>query len=200
MTLEPLQPQTFDRASPVTAYWLPRCDGFLVVGGRKDATVEHAVFDHDPHRPVALRVRRSRRKTMLIPIDSVEAVTPVARVVYLRRRPSVVARAAGGVWALTPHARRAGRASAAATAAAYRASAAEARRQWPGVRRASKQTLVFAAQATVVFARTAWIVLVAVSIVVARLLRYGYRSARRLAPHGARLANDSVAYARRAFR
>src|SRR6185437_1521902 len=89
ISLEPLRPRTFDKTSPVTAYWLPRCDGFEVVGGRRSAVVESAVFDEDPLHPVGLRVRIGNKRRRLIPIDAVEAVCPLRRLLYVRRRPSV---------------------------------------------------------------------------------------------------------------
>jgi hypothetical protein len=77
----------------VTAYWLTRCEGFRVAGAGRHASVERPVFDADPLRPVALRLRRPSGRTSLVPIEAVEATCPVDRVLYVRRPPSAAARA-----------------------------------------------------------------------------------------------------------
>jgi hypothetical protein len=149
IALEPLSPRTFDKDSPVTAYWLTRCEGFRVSGVRGEAVVEGVVYDEDPLEPVALRVRRgqhNRARTRLLPVDAVEAVCPVQRILYVRRPRSAASRAVGGVSSLGPHGRRATqrtsqgmaaawRYSAPRAAAASRAGGAAARAQWPWIRR-----------------------------------------------------------------
>src|SRR5262249_31604362 len=147
MTLEPLHPRMFDKTSPVTVYWLTRCDGFRVVGARKPAKVERSVFDDDPRRPVALRARREPRGTItLIPVEMVEGVDPIQRVLYVRCPASAASRAAPRVSALGPHARRAARRTGISLASGWKfasprvaagASSAVAvtRRHWPSLRR-----------------------------------------------------------------
>ncbi|HZO98265.1 MAG TPA: hypothetical protein VFB42_12925 [Gaiellaceae bacterium] len=204
---EPLRPPTFGRTSPVTAHWLTRCDGFRVVGVRGRASVERPLFDDDPLRPVALRVRRSVGRSVLVPTDDVEAMCPRDRVIYVRRPATAAARAAAaaalaaaaGAWvgraAVLAGLRLAAlwRIAAPVAAAAVRAAAAGARRRWPAVRHG----LAAAARASAA-------ALLGLSIVGARILRSGAtgasRCARRLVPHGARLAGESVALARRAIR
>src|SRR5690348_10834980 len=96
IALEPLSPRTFDKDSPVTAHWLTRCEGFEVAGVRGLAVVESIVYDDDPLVPVAVRVRRGQRGqngTRLIPIDAVEAICPVRRILYVRRPRSTASRA-----------------------------------------------------------------------------------------------------------
>src|SRR5262249_36097232 len=183
------------------AYWLTRCDGFDVVGGRRPATVEHAVFDDDPLAPVALRVRRPRGGTTLIPIEMVEGVRPTQRILYVRRPRSAASRAAGHVSARAPDVRRGapppGRAAAASwryaaprAGGAGRATIVAARRQWPTVR-----------QGAIFVAWGALLVAVACSSLVRRGAFAAYRfAANRLAPRGARVADSSLVVARRAFR
>jgi hypothetical protein len=105
--------------------------------------VERTVFDDDPLYPVALQVRRGRRRIALIPIDAVEAVCPIARVLYVRRQPSVAARAAGGVASL-------GAAAARNALGAARAGEARARRRAPAARRG------LAAAGSVALVRARW--------------------------------------------
>src|SRR5438477_2961669 len=184
ITLEPLRPRTFDRTSPVTAYWLTRCDGFRVAGTRGLATVEGTVFDDDPLHPVALRVRRGAKGTRLISIDAVEAVCPIERVLYLRRRPSAASRAAVGISALGPHGRRAARRTGGGVArawrfgaprarAASRATAAAARRKWPAV----VQGAVFVVQGAYVLALVLQALVVAAAVAAGRLIRHGLLAA-----------------------
>jgi hypothetical protein len=208
MTLEPLHPRMFDTTSPVTAYWLTRCDGFRVVGGRKPAKVERSVFDDDPRRPVALRVlREPHGTTALIPVEMVEGVDPIQRVLYVRRPASAASRAATHVTALGPHGRRAAHRTGLSLAAgwkftsprlatAVRAAAAAARRRWPSVRRGLAAFGRGALQVAQMF-----VVLVIWGVVVcAGLVRLGFLAARSLVPRGARLAGGSVAFARRTLR
>jgi hypothetical protein len=204
ISLEPLRPRTFDKTSPVTAYWLPRCDGFQVVGGRRSTVVEGAVFDDDPRHPVALRVRHGHNGRKLIPIDAVEAVCPLGRVLYVRRRPSVARRAGVGIVALGAGVGRAARTAALLSGALWRfgaprarvatyAAVSAARAQWPSVRRGAVvagETAFFVALATAMLLASA-------SIVGARLLRAGFLAARRYAPRGTRAAQTSFMQARR---
>lgn len=146
MPLEPLQPRRFDSGSPVAAYWLTRCEGFRVVVRHRDAgTVEQTVFDDDPLRPFAVRVRRSRGRTALLPLAELEAVQPLARVLHFRspataRRPSRLRRGPAAA-----HLRRAGSRTLATTVALSRwtglrlrrlahAAARTAARNWPRLR------------------------------------------------------------------
>jgi len=193
ITLEPLSPRTFDSDSPVTAYWLTRCDGFAVAGVRGPAVVEGTVFDEDPLQPVALRVRRGQHGSRLIPIDAVEAVCPMRRVLYVRRPRSAASRAVGGLSALGPHGRHATRKTSQSVAAAWRYSApravaagvaggAAARRQWPWVRR----TLVTCVQAAVVFVLMIQALLVWAGVSLARGIRVAVVATRRHAPGASR--------------
>jgi hypothetical protein len=204
ITLEPLRPRTFDKDSPVTAYWLRRCDGFEVAGRRGLTTVERAVYDDDPLHPAALEVNRIRRRgTKLVPVEAVEAVCPMRRVLYLRRRPSAPARAAvGGATALAPYGRRAARTTASSATAMWaygaprarasaRAGAGAAREQWPAVRQggiAFGKATALSAAAVAAFAATASVA----------FTRFARSAGRWLAPRAARLAKTSFAFARRA--
>jgi hypothetical protein len=214
ITLEPMRPRTFGKASPVTAYWLRRCDGFQVIGGRRRATVERTLFDDDPLHPVALRVRRGQRGSRLIPIEAIDAVCPTQRILYVRRRPSAASRAFTVVSALGPHGRRVARKTALSLATLWRIGAPRARattragigaacagigaarRQWPVVQRG----FVVVAEATVVLALTVQALVVWASIAGARVLRICFLAACRLAPRGARIVGGSFTLARRALR
>jgi hypothetical protein len=224
ITLEPLRPQTFDHASPVTAYWLPRCAGFRVVGRRSLTTVESTVYDDDPLRPVALRVRRGQRGLRLLPVEAVEAVCPLERVLYLRRRPS---RAAAGLGRAGRYGRRAGRATGASLASVSRAgsrqavrgslaasrhavrgsvatsryavrgsraTAVTARRHWP----AARSVLALAAQTALALLVLAAAFAVSVVLAAARGLHAAFVVLRRNAPRA--LADASLVPARRPFR
>jgi hypothetical protein len=206
ITLEPLRPRTFDKDSPVTAYWLTRCDGFQVAGRRGLTTVERAVYDDDPLHPSALEVNRIRRRgTKLVPVEAVEAVCPMRRILYLRRRPSAPTRAAvGGVYALAPYGRRAARTTATTATALWafgaprvrasaRAGAAAAREQWPAARHGGIAFGKASARGAAAFAAFA----AAASVAFARFIRSAYRW---LAPRAARLARASFAFARRGVR
>jgi hypothetical protein len=182
ITLEPLRPRTFDKTSPVTAYWLTRCDGFEIAGSRGPAIVEGTVFDDDPLHPIALRVRRGQKSRRLIPIDSVEAVCPIERVLYVRRRASVASRAAVRTGAGVATAWQFG---APRARAASRATAVAARSRWPSVQRAA----VGAAQAVCFAAVVLQALVVAGLVGGARLVLHGIRVVRRVAPHGARLVS-----------
>ena len=204
ITLEPLRPRTFDKDSPVTAYWLRRCDGFQVAGRRGLTTVERPVYDDDPLHPTALEVNRIRRRgTKFVPVEAVEAVCPMRRVLYLRRRPSAPTRAAvGGVSALAPYGRRAARSTASSATAVWaygaprarasaRAGAGAAREQWPAIRQGS----IAFGKATALCAAAVAAFAAAASVAVARFARSGYRW---LAPRAARFAKTSIVFAGRA--
>jgi hypothetical protein len=204
ITLEPLRPRTFDKDSPVTAYWLKRCDGFQVTGRRGLTTVERAVYDDDPLHPTALEVHRARRGTKLVPIEAVEAVSPLRRVIYLRRRRSASARAVGGVTALAAYGRRAVLITAGSATAMWaygaprvrasaRAGAGAAREQWPAVRQGG----IAFGKSTVMFAAAAAAFVAAASVAAARFVRLCYRL---LAPYAVRLGKTSFAFAGRALR
>jgi len=205
ISLEPLRPRTFDKTSPVTAHWLPRCDGFQVVGGRRSTVVEGAVFDDDPRHPVALRVRHGHNGRKLIPIDAVEAICPLGRVLYVRRRPSVAARARVGFMALGAGVGRVARTSALVCAALWRFGAPRiratalavfgaGRERWPSVRRGA----FVAAETAFFLALVAAMLVASASIMAARLVQAGFRAARRYAPRGARAAQRSFTQSRRA--
>jgi hypothetical protein len=197
ISLEPLRPRTFDKTSPVTAHWLPRCDGFQVVGGRRSTVVAGAVFDDDPRHPVALRVRHGHNSRKLIPIDAVEAICPLGRVLYVRRRPSVAARAGVGFVALGAGVGRIARTAALVCAALWRfgapriratalAAFGAGRAQWPSVRRGA----VVAAETAFFLALVAAMLVASASIMAARLVRAGFRAARRSFMQSRRVVAD----------
>lgn len=90
---------SFDRSSPVLAYWLAHCEGFHVrmPGGRR-GYVEAVAFQSPDHpRALAVRVGFLRRKRF-VPIELVEGVVPAKRLLLLSPPPSRarIAAAAGG--------------------------------------------------------------------------------------------------------
>ena len=188
----------------MTAYWLRRCDGFQVAGRRGLTTVARAVYDDDPLHPTALEVHRARRGTRLVPVEAVDAVCPLRRVLFLRRRPSPGARAVSGVSAAAPYGRRAARATTTSLSAMWaygaprasasaRAGAAAAREQWPAVRGGS----IAFGKATAAFAAFSAALVAAAAVAGARFMRGCYRQ---LSPHAVRLAKTSVVLGRRAAR
>lgn len=197
ISLEPLHPRTFDKTSPVTAHWLPRCDGFQVVGGRRSTVVEGAVFDDDPRHPVALRVRQGHNSRKLIPIDAVEAICPLGRVLYVRRRPSVAARTGTEFVALAAGVGRVARTAALASADLWRfgapriratahAAFSAGRAQWPSVRRGA----VVAAETAFFLTLVAAMLVASASIIGARLLRAAFSAAQMSFTQSRRVAAD----------
>jgi hypothetical protein len=149
--------------------------------------------------------RIRRRGTKLVPVEAVEAVCPMRRVLYLRRRPSAPTRAAvGGVTALAPYGRRAARTTAISAGAMWaygaprvrasaRAGAGAAREQWPAVRRGG----IAVGKATALGAAAVAVFAAAASVAFARLVR---SACRWLAPRSARLARASFASTARGVR
>jgi len=87
----PSSRRSFDRQSPVTAYWLTRCEGFRVRAGRDGAS-----SGRRPRRSGALgRLHgdplraRARR---LVPAEAVDAVVPAERLLVLRSSGRRIAR------------------------------------------------------------------------------------------------------------
>jgi hypothetical protein len=95
---------SFDRSSPVLAYWLAHCEGFGVrmPGGRRGYVEAVAFHSPDQPRVLALRMGLLQRRR-LVPVELVEGVVPAKRLLLVGR-PQTRARriaAAGGL-----HARR----------------------------------------------------------------------------------------------
>jgi hypothetical protein len=145
---------------------------------------------------VVNRIRR--RGTKLVPIEAVEAVCPMRRVLYLRRRRSAPTRAAvGGVSALAPYGRRAARTTASSAGAMWaygaprvgasaRAGAGAAREQWPAVR-----------QGGIAFTKATAVL---VAVIAAAIWSFAVACCRWLAPRSARLAKASFASTARGVR
>jgi hypothetical protein len=91
----------FEGTSPVARYWLTRCEGFAVRGGRT-GVVESLIRAADPHATAWLVVRTRGRRRQTVPVDAVATVDPAERVLVVqgpepRLRPAVrAATAAGG--------------------------------------------------------------------------------------------------------
>ena len=138
------------------------------------------------------------RGTKLLPVEAVEAVCPLRRVLFLRRRPSAPARVAvGGASVLAPYGRRAARRTATSATAMWaygaprarasaRASARAARDQWPTLRKGG-----------VAFGKATAVLVAALSVAAAGFVRSAYRW---LAPRVVRLTKSSFAFAARALR
>jgi hypothetical protein len=82
-------PRVFDRTSPVTVYWLTRCKGFEVRGRGRVGRVEAILFDDDPLKPVALRVRSRLGAARTIAVEAIAATCPRERVLYADRRRTI---------------------------------------------------------------------------------------------------------------
>jgi hypothetical protein len=82
---------TFDRSSPVHAYWLAQCEGFSVDAGGREGVVEAVELVGD--RAAFLVVRFGRAHSGRIPAGAVEAVVPAEELLVLRAAP---ARPSGG--------------------------------------------------------------------------------------------------------
>jgi hypothetical protein len=125
---------SFRKDSPVTAYWLVRCEGFGVRCGRRRGVVEKVGLDAETHRATALVVRFGLRRRTLVPADAVEQVVPADRtlVVHAEDRPARGSAAAGRARAATGRAARVsaahGRAAVTAGGVALAAASETARR------------------------------------------------------------------------
>jgi hypothetical protein len=79
--------RTFDKESPVTAYWLTRCEGFRVSSGRRRGEVESVVLDLETWRAAYLVVRyRGLGRRRIVPPGAVDAVVPAEQRLVLRSR------------------------------------------------------------------------------------------------------------------
>src|SRR5690348_16753826 len=98
----------FERDSHVLDYWLAHCDGFAIARNGVRARVAGVVVDPADGRARSVLVRSAPGgRTRVVDAATVVAVDPFQKVLYLERRGSGTARAAG----------RAGRASAVRAAA-----------------------------------------------------------------------------------
>jgi hypothetical protein len=77
----------FERDSPVTAYWLTRCEGFRVGWGRRHGVVERVVLDLDTWQAAYLVVRyRGLGRPRVVAPGAVDAVVPAEERLVLRSR------------------------------------------------------------------------------------------------------------------
>jgi hypothetical protein len=107
--------RSFDKESPVTAYWLTRCEGFRVRAGTRRGRVEDVAIDPARGRAAYLVVRSGLRRREVVPTDLVHAVVPAEELIVVRRRRRTAR--------LTPAVRNAGAGAARATQVTAKASA-----------------------------------------------------------------------------
>jgi hypothetical protein len=68
--------RSFDRSSPVHAYWLAHCEGFAVRTGRREGVVEEVELDLAQERAAALVVRYGPLRRVRLAPGSVDLVVP----------------------------------------------------------------------------------------------------------------------------
>jgi hypothetical protein len=73
--------RAFDRSSPVHAYWLARCDGFIVESPGREGIVEEIGLIGE--RAAFLVVRYGRRRVEQVPVEAVAYVVPADEVLVL---------------------------------------------------------------------------------------------------------------------
>jgi hypothetical protein len=202
--------RSFDRSSPVHAYWLARCEGFSVRSGRREGVVEEVELDLAQERAAALVVRYGPLRRSRLTPDAVDAVVPGEELLVVPAEEAPPSRIAPLARQATERAAASARAGARASdgavsafvrhtirgaAAVWRATRQAQRwtslTLWPAVRRRSRaawrRTRVAwaaGADATRRASSAAW-----------RLLR---RLARWLAPRAAATARTAAAAARTA--
>jgi hypothetical protein len=76
--------RSFDGQSPVSAYWLQRCEGFAVCSGRRRGNVEGVTIDAEAMRAASVVVRYGAFRTRVVPVEAVDAVVPADRLLVLR--------------------------------------------------------------------------------------------------------------------
>jgi hypothetical protein len=91
MGIQPQSARRFDKSSPVARYWLAQCEGFRVKGPLK-GTVEQVVGSGDLHDAEELIVRTARGRRS-VPVESVGAVVPAARLIVVDGRAEPTAAA-----------------------------------------------------------------------------------------------------------
>src|SRR4029079_19242341 len=81
----PIPVRTFDRNSPVTAYWLTRCEGFRVRSPRRRGVVEDVALDPATWHASFLVVRyRGLGRRRVVPAERVDSVGPAPELLVLR--------------------------------------------------------------------------------------------------------------------
>jgi hypothetical protein len=208
--LEAVYPRSFDRSSPVHAYWLAHCEGFRVRAGRRRGVVEDVACGPAGHASHLVVRFGLGRRSVVVPVTEVRAVIPDVEEVVLSQpeapppRPRRVGPAARrALSAADRGARVAAQASARAGVRAGRTSNAYARAAWRDVSRGSAATrretsrfarwlaprLAVAAAAIAAAARAAGARTAAVAAASARWVSAeGPRAARALAGRVSRLA------------
>jgi hypothetical protein len=96
VTMEVGRIRSFDRSSPVHAYWLARCEGFEVRSGKESGVVEDVALDSTNHA-LYLVVRFGVARRREVPPSAVESVVPAEELLVVEapeERPARVAPAA----------------------------------------------------------------------------------------------------------
>jgi hypothetical protein len=86
VTMEVGRTRSFDRSSPVHAYWLSRCEGFEVRAGREYGVVEDVALD-STNQALYLVVRFGRARRREVPPSAVETVVPAEELLVVEAPP-----------------------------------------------------------------------------------------------------------------
>jgi hypothetical protein len=194
--------RSFDRSSPVHAYWLAHCEGFAVRTGRREGVVEEVELDLAQERAAALVVRYGPLKRIRLAPESVDVVVPDEELLVVPAAEAPPPRVAPLASQARERASVSARAGAHATGRAGSAFghtvAAVAAAVWFATRRAGSWTRTTLWPAVRRGSSAAWHHTVLASIAVARATRRGAAAARReLQRFGAWLSPRAAALGRR---
>jgi hypothetical protein len=115
MSIDVRRARSFDRSSPVHAYWLANGEGFSVRAGEREGVVEEVELDLAHERAAALVVRYGPRRRSRLAPESVAAVVPSEELLLVPAAEAPPAR-------IAPLAHRARERAAASARAGARAS------------------------------------------------------------------------------
>jgi hypothetical protein len=86
VTMEVGRTRSFDRSSPVHAYWLARCEGFEVRSGKEYGVVEDVALD-STNQALYLVVRFGLGRRREVPPSAVETVVPAEELLVVEAPP-----------------------------------------------------------------------------------------------------------------
>src|SRR5262245_2234145 len=143
VTMEVDRTRSFDRSSPVHAYWLARCEGFEVRSGKEYGVVEDVTLD-SASQALYLTVKFGLARRREVAADAVESVVPAEELLVLEGAPEPpprVAPAARKAANLGRSGAEAGaKASLGAASRAAQATAVAGAAAWSGTRRSAVAT------------------------------------------------------------
>ena len=151
--------RSFDRTSPVHAYWLAHCEGFAVRAGRREGVVEEVELDIAQERAAALVVRYGPlRRSRLLP-DEVDVVVPDEELLLVPAEespPRIAPLARQARERASTSARTGVRASGDAASAAARTTRSAAAGAWIATRREATRSADAAWPALSRWGRSVW--------------------------------------------